>query len=158
MIDMKLTSVALVAFTAIIILPIALVPEVQAQASSEIAIPARAKPQMTLQVKKTNLAKLQQFCDPTQAVSSKRGRTTTYTCNTGPGGASTSIQARPQVARADINCDYSQDGGGALTWLGCTCTSNDEGNCNNFITNCVEGGDDVGGNSGSASCDPPSDP
>jgi hypothetical protein len=111
---------------------------------------------MKLQAKPVSTAELNRFCDAGSTTSSKRGGVTTYSCQSKPAGSATSIQARPQVQRSDINCDYSEQGG-AITWLGCTCTANDEGNCNNFITNCVEKGDDVGGNSGGATCSPPGD-
>ena len=153
---MKFTSSTYVALSTAIMLSVAIVPEIQAQTTARMAKPVQAKPQV-LQARKIDLSKLQQFCNPRLTSTSKRGRKTTYTCNSGPGGTSGSIQARPHVARADINCDYA-DGEGGLSWLGCTCTSNDEGNCNNFISNCVGGGDDVSGNSGGASCSPPSDP
>ena len=110
--------------------------------------------QVKLQPQKADKAELKRFCSPGQTTTSKRGSKTTYTCQFNPEPGSMSIKARPGTVRADINCDYSEQGG-VNTWLGCTCKSNDDGNCNSFISNCVEGGDDVGGNSGGASCSPP---
>ena len=110
-----------------------------------------AKP-MVVQAKPVGTTQLKRFCEDRPA-SSRRGSKTTYTCKSNAGSSAGSIQAQPTVERADVNCSYS-DSGGVMTWLGCTCKANDDGNCNNFISNCVEAGDDIEGNSGSASCGP----
>jgi hypothetical protein len=151
------TSQVLRILSLVTMLSIALVP---AAFSQEAVAPVRVEKeqpaiaQVKLQPKKVDMAELKRFCNPRQTTSSKRGGTTTYTCQAKPEGSTMGLQARPGAARSEINCDYSEQGG-SITWLGCTCKSNDEGNCNTFITNCVEGGDDVGGNSGAATCSPP---
>jgi hypothetical protein len=100
-----------------------------------------------------NKMELNRFCDASTTKSSKRGKKTTYSCQSKPSGSANSIQANPQVQRSEINCSYSESGG-VTKWLGCTCKENQEGNCNQFISNCAEAGDEVGGNSGGASCGP----
>lgn len=108
---------------------------------------------MKLSATPARYSELKTFCGSSRPTTSKRGKTTTYTCKPQPSGNSSSVQAKPDVQRSEIDCNYSESGG-VITWLGCTCTSDDNGNCNNFISNCVEKGDDVSGNSGGASCGP----
>lgn len=135
--------------------PGALVSDANAQtrASQEKEKPARAKAQMRMQVGTTDLSKLANFCNPQQSTSTRSGNRTTYTCKPNPGGGTLGLQANPDVAKATINCNYS-DNNGTMTWLGCECTGDSNGDCIGFINNCLEGGDDVSGNSGSASCSP----
>lgn len=124
--------------------------------------PALAQTRMVSQTTTAD-AKMKQMCGSREVASSKRGNRTTYSCKATPkraaSGAGTGAATSLKVAggdgglRAEINCSYSESGG-TITWLGCTCSANDDGNCNQFITNCAENGDEVGGNSGSASCGP----
>jgi hypothetical protein len=130
-------------------------------AAAHAQTPARAtqaQPQakvkaMTMQAVPAGTAELSRFCDPSTVTTSSRGGKTLYNCTSKPGGSSSDLKARPRVARSKITCEHSESGG-VTTWLGCSCTADEGGNCNTFITNCVEDGDTVGGNSGSASCKP----
>lgn len=103
-------------------------------------------------------AEVNSLCNPQKVSSSSRGKQTVYACEgkkPTPRPAGTARLKSPGGGglRAEINCTY-ESSGGAMTWLGCTCTANDSGNCTNFITWCAEQGDEVGGNSGGASCKP----
>ncbi len=124
--------------------------------------PALAQTRMISQASSPD-ATMKQMCGSREVVSKKRGNQTTYSCKSKPKRASTASSASASTSlkaaggdgglRAEINCNYSESGG-TITWLGCTCSANDDGNCTQFITNCAEQGDEVGGNSGSASCSP----
>ena len=143
----KLNPRVIYMVTVAMMLSFTLVSDIQAQYRVKAEKPERAK--LKLKAQKADLKELKNFCKSGHTLSSKRDMTSTYACQTGIG----KIKAGSGAARSEINCDYSEEGG-SITWLGCACKSNDEGNCNNFISNCVEGGDDVGGNSGGASCSP----
>ncbi len=124
--------------------------------------PALAQTRMISQVSSPETT-MKQMCGSREVVSKKRGKQTTYSCKSTPKRASAASSANASTSlkaaggdgglRAEINCNYSESGG-TITWLGCTCSANDDGNCTQFITNCAEQGDEVGGNSGSASCSP----
>ncbi len=121
---------------------------------ADAAAQTRQAQPMKLQAASVSPAEITRFCGSGSAKASKRGRTTTYSCEPRPSGSTmSSVQAHPDVQRSEINCSYSESGG-VTKWLGCTCKENDEGNCNHFITNCIENGDTVEGNSGGASCGP----
>jgi hypothetical protein len=118
-----------------------------------------AQTRMTAQVSAADL-QMKQICGSREVVSSSRNSKTTYSCKSKPARAAVSSSAGGSIKSADdgglrseIHCSYSESGG-QKTWLGCTCKANDEGNCTNFITWCAEQGDEVGGNSGGASCSP----
>jgi hypothetical protein len=100
-------------------------------------------------------AELSSLCNPQKIRTSGRGGRLSYTCEGKPPTPrpGTQVSAAPNRPRAEINCNYSEKDG-VKTWLGCTCKENDDGNCTNFITWCAEQGDEVGGNSGAASCMP----
>lgn len=134
-------------------LSLALCAEASAQTRAE-QDQTTAKP-MRLQAASAGTAEIRRFCDPSTVQSATRGRKVMYSCQSGPQGGSMSIQAHPDVQRSEINCSYTESGG-VTKWLSCSCKANDEGNCNHFITDCIEDGDSVEGNSGGASCKPSS--
>lgn len=129
-----------------------------------LSLPLYAQTRMVAQQVTSPEAKMKKMCGAREVTSSTRGSKTKYSCTSKPKrAASTSSSSAGSMSikaadtgglRAEINCSYSESGG-VTKWLGCTCKANDDGNCNAFITNCVEEGDDVGGNSGGASCSPP---
>jgi hypothetical protein len=105
-------------------------------------------------------SQMKQLCGTREVAKSSRGSKATYSCTSKPKRAGTSSSTAGSIKaadggglRAEIDCSYSESGG-VQTWLGCTCKENGDGNCTNFITWCAEQGDEVGGNSGSASCSP----
>lgn len=113
------------------------------------AQPARAQ---------SGTAEVASLCNPKKVESSSRSGRTTFTCEgkkpTPKSGAADKYKAAsPGGVRSDIACNYSESGG-AMTWLGCTCKADDDSNCTGFITWCADQGDEVGGNSGSATCSP----
>jgi hypothetical protein len=103
-------------------------------------------------------AELKSLCNPATIKPGRAGATVTYVCE---GKMPTAKPAAMGLkaptgggVKATIGCTYSQDSQGNNTWTGCTCTADAESNCNSFINWCAEQGDNVGGNSGGASCAP----
>jgi len=116
----------------------------------------RATAKLNVQVANAEVASL---CNPDKTDSARKGRRTVFTCE-GKAPTPKAGAARLSIAggggggvRAEITCTY-KDVDGQKTWTGCTCAADDDGNCTNFITWCAEQGDDVGGNSGGATCKP----
>jgi hypothetical protein len=127
---------------------------------SSLTVPVFAQQQMSAQPARAqnNPAEVRSLCNPNKLESASLDAKTTFTCQgkrpTPKSGAASKYKAaNVGGARAEINCSYSESGS-AMKWLGCTCKSDDDGNCTVFITWCAEQGDEVGGNSGSASCSP----
>ena len=131
-------------------LSVAFVPEAFSQERVSKPKTVKMKP-IKANVVKTEVSL---FCKGLKVETSTSRGTTTYTCGGSGAAAGTTIQANPGVAKSKINCDYSQDGDGNVTWHGCTCTADGDSNCTSFITHCAQEGDEVGGNSGAATCSP----
>ena len=108
---------------------------------------------MKLDASSVATAEVKRLCPSGKAKAKKKGKKTVYYCESTPSSAQR-VSSKPKEQRSEINCDYKESGG-VTTWLGCTCKADEDGNCNQFISNCVEGGDNVGGNSNGASCSPP---
>ena len=140
------TQTFFIALTAILLTTNFAVAEDRASTMSRSAI--KTMQAQTIPTQK----EVRQFCAGQKVDSATHGNVITYSC--GDTADSSSIQARPNVQRSDIDCTYTQDSDGNITWTGCTCTANEESNCTSFITNCAESGDQVDGNSGAASCSP----
>jgi hypothetical protein len=103
-------------------------------------------------------AEVVSLCNPNKVESFKSEGKTTYTCEgkrpaPRQGAASRYKDASARGPRADINCSYSETGGD-MKWLACTCAADEDSKCTGFITWCAAQGDEVSGNSGSASCVP----
>jgi len=113
------------------------------------AQPARAQ---------TSAAEVVSLCNPNKVESATLGGKTTYKCEgkkptPRPGAASRYKDSSARGPRADINCSYSEKGD-ETKWLGCTCVADEDSKCTGFIAWCAAQGDEVSGNSGSASCSP----
>lgn len=133
----------------VFVLALAAAPDASAQERATV------KPQRAIMATQAP-AEIKSLCNPKKVESRDGG--TRYTCEgkqptPRPGGAMSVKSPGSGGLKAEINCSYSESGG-AMKWTGCTCSANDDGNCTNFITWCAEQGDEVGGNSGSASCSP----
>jgi len=103
-------------------------------------------------------AEVVSLCNPNKVDSYKSEGKTTYTCEgkrpaPRQGAASRYKDASARGPRAGINCSYSETGGD-MKWLACTCTADEDSKCIGFISWCAAQGDEVSGNSGSASCVP----
>lgn len=131
-------------------LSVAFVPEAFSQERVSKPKTVKIKP-IKANVVKTEVSL---FCKGQSVESSTSRGTTTYTCGGGGSAAGTTIKAYPGVAKSKVNCDYSMDDDGNTTWHGCTCSADGDSNCTSFITKCAQAGDDVGGNSGAATCSP----
>ena len=106
----------------------------------------------------SSTAEVVSLCNPKKVKQSARRGKTIYSCEgkkpTPRPGTQTNFKAADDGGlRSDIDCSYSESGG-AMNWLGCTCTADDDSNCTGFITWCADQGDEVSGNSGGASCSP----
>jgi len=137
-----------------------IIAAVTTAALGSLTVPVFAQQQMPGQPARAqnNPAEVRSLCNPNKLESASRDAKTTFTCQgkrpTPKSGAATKYKAaNVGGARADINCSYSESGG-AMKWLGCTCKSDEDGNCTSFITWCAEQGDEVAGSSGGASCSP----
>lgn len=113
------------------------------------AQPARAQ---------NSAAEVVSLCNPNKVESATLGGKTTYTCEgkrptPRPGAASRYKDSSARGPRADINCSYSGSDN-ETKWLGCTCVADEDSKCTGFIAWCAAQGDEVSGNSGSASCSP----
>ena len=106
----------------------------------------------------SSTAEVTSLCNPKKVKQSARRGKTIYSCEgkkptPRPGAQANYKAAGDGGLRSDIDCSYSESGG-VMTWLGCTCTADDDSNCTGFITWCADQGDEVSGNSGGASCSP----
>ena len=104
----------------------------------------------------SSTAEVTSLCNPDKIESSGLGGKTTYTCEgkrptARPGGASKYKAVRS--ARAEISCNYAANDG-EKEWLGCSCTADEDSKCTGFIMWCATQGEEVSGNSNSASCSP----
>ena len=108
-------------------------------------------------VRSDSTAEVTSLCNPQKTRSSSRGGQLSYVCEgkqPTPRPASATLKAAVGGGvRSEIICKY-KEAGGEKTWLGCTCSADEDSNCTDFITWCAEQGDEVGGNSGSATCAP----
>lgn len=136
-----------------------LIPLAALLAASVLPVCAEAQAQTKMVAKPARMStpepEVASLCNPRTIESSSRGGRSTFTCVGQPPKPrpGTQVAAPTNKPRSEINCNYSEKDG-VKTWLGCNCTANDDGNCNQFISWCAENGDEVGGNSGSATCMP----
>jgi len=103
-------------------------------------------------------AEVVSLCNPNKVDSARSEAKTTYTCEgkrpaPRQGAASRYKDTSARGPRADISCSYLETGG-AMQWLGCTCAADEDSKCTGFIAWCAAQGDEVSGNSGSATCLP----
>ena len=96
---------------------------------------------------------LADICDPARKTSRQQGNELTAACKSSKSATSSTIKAKPNVQRSDVNCKYTENDQGGFDATSCTCKADSDSNCTGFITWCAKQGGDVGGNNQGATCD-----
>jgi len=119
-----------------------------------------AQPQITEQPVPVqgSSAEVTSLCNPNKIESTSISGKTIFSCegkrpSPRPGAASKYKDTSGRGARADIECSYSGSSDRSQ-WLGCNCVADEDSKCIGFIVWCATQGEEVSGNSASASCSP----